>query len=795
MGSTSCSVCGVELRVGARFCDSCGHPVAAVPQAQPEPSTFTPEHIAEKIRASRRSVEGERKHVTVLFADLTDSMELAETLDPEDWRQLMERYFQILCDGVHRFEGTVDKFTGDGIMALFGAPIAHEDHARRACFAALHLREELARYSDELSRERALSFAVRIGINSGEVVVGTIAEDLRVEYTAIGNPVGLAKRVEALAEPGQVYVTEHTAGLVSGYVNLRDLGRFDVKGVSRPVAVWELVGRGPLRTPLEVAAARGFSRFVGRGPEMEVLDSALNRARVGQGSVIGLMAEPGVGKSRLSYEFTERCRTQGLQVWKANALAHARSVPFMMALELLRSFFGIDESDGDDTAREKVVRHVLGLDESFDEALPLLLDFLGLPDPARPVERMDPEARRRQLFATVNRLVRSESERSPCVMLVEDLHWLDGASAAFLDNLIEGMAGSRVLVLTNYRPEYTAGWLELEHCRQIPLPPLGVEATRQLLDELLGDHPSLDGLDDLIRERTGGNPFFVEEVVRSLAEAGALSGTHGDYRLARTLEEVTIPDTVRSVLAARIDRLSNADKAMLQLASVTGHVFSKRLLSRVADVPEGELDSSLQALVRAEFLDPSAGLPDTEFTFRHPLTEEVAYRTQLGERRARLHRRVAQAIAELDADRLDERSALIAQHWEAAGEALEAANWHARAAGWAGFNDSIQATLHWRKVRSLTSAVPPSAEVTQLAVTAAIMTLFMGWRMGGKSEDGVRGRGHRDLRRGAPAGRRSRARGRAGEPRRQLRHRPRPGWPHRRVPTHPRGRRSRRPHG
>jgi class 3 adenylate cyclase len=337
MEGTTCSVCTVDLRAGARFCDACGHPVAEAAAASPDPVAFTPEHIAEKIRASRQTVEGERKHVTVLFADLTGSMELAETLDPEDWRRLMERYFQILCDGVHRYEGTVDKFTGDGIMALFGAPIAHEDHARRACFAALQLREELARYSDELAQERGLSFAVRIGLNSGEVVVGTIAEDLRVEYTAIGNPVGLAKRVEALAEPGQVYLTDQTASLVRGYVDLRDLGTFDVKGVSRPVAVWELLGRGPARTPLEVAAARGFSPFVGRDAEMAALEAALARAQQGEGAVVGVMAEPGVGKSRLGHEFSERCRAQGLTVWKANALAHARAVPFVMALELLRA--------------------------------------------------------------------------------------------------------------------------------------------------------------------------------------------------------------------------------------------------------------------------------------------------------------------------------------------------------------------------------------------------------------------------------------------------------------------------
>ncbi|MCA1847351.1 MAG: adenylate/guanylate cyclase domain-containing protein, partial [Actinobacteria bacterium] len=281
----------------------------------------------------------ERKHVSVLFADLTGSMELAETIDAEDWHLIMERYFQILCDSVDRFEGTVDKFTGDGIMALFGAPIAHEDHARRACFAALHMREELARFSEEFARERGRPFPVRIGINSGEVIVGTMADDRRMEYTAIGSTVGLASRVEALAEPGEVYITEHTAALVPGYVQLADLGTFDIKGVSHPVAVSALVGRGPVRTAIDLAAARGFSPFVGRDPEMAVLEAALAAAQKGEGSAIGIVAEPGVGKSRLCYELNLRCRAQGIDVWKAQSLAHTRAVPFMTALELLRNLF------------------------------------------------------------------------------------------------------------------------------------------------------------------------------------------------------------------------------------------------------------------------------------------------------------------------------------------------------------------------------------------------------------------------------------------------------------------------
>ena len=407
-----------------------------------------------------------------------------------------------------------------------------------------------------------------------------------------------------------------------------------------------------------------------------------------------------------------------------------------MALELLRDAFAIAEGDDGETARQKVISRLLDLDSAFETDLPLLLEFLGVPDPSRPVEPMDPEARRRQLFATATRFVRARTERATCVVLVEDLHWLDGASAAFLESLIEGAAGNRILLMANYRPEYKANWLAMGHCREIALAPLAAEATQQLLGELLGSDPSLDGLDEVILERTSGNPFFIEEVVRSLAEGGILDGHHGDYRLARTLDEVRIPDTVRAVLEARIDRLQPAQKELLQIRVGDRDVTGVRLLRKVAALPEAELESTLGALVDGKFLDRTAESPQAEYAFRHPLTEEVAYRTQLGERRSRLHRTVAEAIIELEADRLDERAALIAQHWESAGEAIEAATWSARAAGWAGYNDPALATLHWRKVRSLTTGFTSSPEVTQLAVTATVMLLALGWRMGGSSVDG-----------------------------------------------------------
>src|SRR5215470_4027845 len=329
--TANCPSCGRANRPKQKFCNGCGQPVirSADRAASADPRSYTPKHLAEKILTSRSALEGERKQVTVLFADLKGSMDLGEKVDPEEWYRIMDRFFQILSDGVHRFEGTVDKFTGDGIMALFGAPIAHEDHARRACYAALHLKEELRRYAEELKRSRELSFAVRMGLNSGEVVVGTIGDDLKMVYTAHGNTVGLGQRMEQLAAPGEVYLSEHCAKLVSGFFRLRDLGPFELKGVSAPIRVYELEGVGALHTPLEVSRSRGFSRFVGRADEMASLEAALSHATAGIAQVIGVVADPGLGKSRLCFEFTERCRARGIAVYEAHGVSHGKLIPFL----------------------------------------------------------------------------------------------------------------------------------------------------------------------------------------------------------------------------------------------------------------------------------------------------------------------------------------------------------------------------------------------------------------------------------------------------------------------------------
>ncbi len=724
----ACARCGTELRAAARFCDGCGASAAPAPPARAparDPRAYTPKHLAEKILASKSALEGERKQVTVLFADVKSSLELAESVDPEEWHRILDRFFQILADGVHRFEGTVNQYTGDGIMALFGAPIAHEDHAQRACYAALHLRDELRRYADTLRVERGLSFAVRLGLNSGEVVVGKIGDDLRMDYTAQGPVVGVAQRMEQLAEPGTVCVAEGTAALVAGWFELRPLGPLAVRGLGGPLRVAVLESAGPHRTRLDVLRTRGLSRFVGRTDEMATLEAALAHALEGRGQAVGIVAEAGTGKSRLCLEFSERCQARGIRVGFAHGVSHGKAIPLLPVLEFFRDYFAVSERDGAQAAREKIAGRLLLLDRGFDDCLPLFFDFLGVPDPAAPPPAVQGEARQRQLFAIVQRLVRARSAREPFVLVFEDLHWIDPASEAYLEKIIEFAAGTRTLVVTNTRPEYKSPWTGRSHAQQIALLPLSPAELDALLAELLGPEVAASGLPARIRERTGGNPFFAEEVVASLAESGALAGHKGRYRLAAPVERITIPAAVQSVLAARIDRLAEREKQVLQTAAVIGEEFRESILRAVVELPESELTEALSRLVRAELVFEEALYPEAEYAFKHPLTQGVAYGAQLAEKRARVHARVARALEEDAPERLDERAALLAHHCEAAGEVLAAARWHLRAGDWSSARNAREAVLHVRRAIALLDSAPETHEALTLGVEARASLLAL----------------------------------------------------------------------
>jgi class 3 adenylate cyclase len=719
LGARTCAACSAELKASAKFCPSCGARVGAPPGTAPERDlrACTPEHLADKILQSKSALEGERKQVTVLFADVKGSMELAEQLDPEVWSAIMQRFFRILADGIERFDGFVDKFTGDGIMALFGAPIAHEDHAQRACYAALHLRDTLKAYADELRVEQGLNFSVRMGINSGDVVVGRIGDDLRVDYTAQGLTVGLAQRMEALAEPGKAMLAGATIDIVWGYFALRDLGAMKVKGVDTPVRVAELDGVGRMRTRLDRSRARGLSKFVGRQDEMERLEAALRRSLDGDGQVVGVMAEAGSGKSRLCFEFVERCRARGITVRSCTGVAHGRAVPLQPILEFYREIFGGTPEDSDAQTRQKIAGSVAQTAPEELGSLPLLFDFMRVPDPARPAPEMAPDERRQTMMAILRRLTAARSRHEPAVLMFEDLHWFDPDSEAIVESLVDAAVNTRTLLLLNFRPEYQARWVGRTHYQQLALRPLDAAAAGELLGDWLGPDPSLAGFVDLVRERTGGNPFFMEEVVQAQIESGSLTGARGRYRLETPIESVEVPASVQSLLAARIDRLDEAGKRLLQAAAVIGDEVPETLLAQVAGLGPDALRSGVHNLVQSEFLYEATLYPESEYAFKHPLTREVAYASLLRERRRALHAEVARALELLPAESVEQRAPLLAHHWEHAGQALEAARWQARIATRLGMNTN-EAVFHWRKVTELLNAEDETPETRELLGTA-----------------------------------------------------------------------------
>jgi class 3 adenylate cyclase/tetratricopeptide (TPR) repeat protein len=721
-GPVSCPSCGHENPAGARFCNNCGAHLAA-PTVTREPRSYTPRHLVEKILASQSALRGERKLVTVLFADVARSMELAERVDPEEWHRLLDRLFRILAGGIHRYEGTINQYTGDGIMALFGAPIAHEDHAQRACAAAVDLARELGALAADVRRESRLEFAVRMGLNSGEVVVGRIGDDLRMDYTAQGHVVGLAARVQQLAPPGGITVTEQTARLAAGFFDFLDRGEQNLKGASVPVRVFELRGPGRIRSRLESSRARGFSRFVGRERELALLEMALGEAQAGRPTVVLVTAEPGAGKSRLCHEFVER--TGGVSLHYARALSHGRMLPFHVMVALARSLFGVNEDASPSDIRDAVRD---GLGTAPDPiALDLWLDLLGVSDRVPAPSGLDPESRRTRLFRSLLRLIQARARRQLTLLWVEDLHWLDPASELALEMLTQRLlapesAGSRILLLATTRSEYRPAWSS--RVEGLSLAPLAPQDSRTLLDDWLGADDMLIPLRDRIEARAHGNPLFVEEMIRSLVERGALRGERGAYELAAPIEEITLPETVQAVLASRIDRLAERDKDVLQAAAVVGRDVPIELLRAVIGLSAPELTASLERLSTAELLGPAEA--PGEHAFQHPLAQEVAYRTQLLDRRRGTHAAIARALLTIHGPAAATHAALLAHHFDEAGERLEAAHWHEQAGRRVARNDSADGVRHCRRVTTLLAAVPESSETLMLELTSRIALLEIG---------------------------------------------------------------------
>jgi class 3 adenylate cyclase/predicted ATPase len=708
----TCAACGSQLAPGARFCNECGQTVVTAtavlaPARYGAPASYTPKHLAEKILTSRSAIEGERKQVTVLFADLKGSLELLADRDPEDVRKLLDPVLDCMMEAVHRYEGTVNQVMGDGVMALFGAPIAHEDHAVRACYAAMRMQESVKRYAEEILRLIGVTIRIRVGLNSGEVVVRAIRGDLQMDYTAVGQTTHVAARMEQIADPGAILLTPQTLALAEGFIAVKSLGPVPIKGLSEPVEVHQLTGGGAARSRLQATAGRGLTKFVGRTTEMAQLHDALAQAFDGRGQVVTVVGEPGVGKSRLFWELTHAHRTEGALVLEAASVSYGRATVYFPVITLLKAYFQIDARDDTRRVREKVTGKLLSLDRALEPALPALLALLDVLIEDAAWTRLDPPQRKQHTLDAVKRLLLRESQVQPVVVIFEDLHWVDGETQSLLDVLVDNLPTARVLLLANYRPEYQHGWSSKTYYRQIRLDPLLPASAEEVLAALLGPDPALKPFKQMLIERAEGNPFFLEESVQTLVETKTLEGLRGAYRLTRTPERLEIPGTIKAMLAARVDRIPPDDKRLLHAASVIGKEFPFALLEAMVEMPADELRSSLGRLQAAEFLYEMRLFPDLEYAFKHALTHEVAYQSLLKTSRQQYHQRIADVLAARFPETVEAQPEVLAHHYTEAGLAEQAVPYWLRAGQRAiERSANAEAVSHLTKGLAVLSSVP-----------------------------------------------------------------------------------------
>jgi class 3 adenylate cyclase/tetratricopeptide (TPR) repeat protein len=623
---------------------------------------YAPKHLPEKTLTSRAAVEGERKQVTVLFADLQGSMELLADRDPEDARAVLDPVLDIMMEAIHRYEGTVNQVMGDGIMALFGAPLAQEDHGLRACYAALRMQEAVKRHADEVQRTVGLPIQIRIGLNSGEVVVRSIGNDLHMDYTAVGQTTHLAARMEQMAMAGSILMTATTLALTDAWVTVRELGMIPIRGMAERVGVFELSSASRLRSRLHATAGRGLTRFVGRERELAGLARALDEAAAGRGQVVAVVGEPGIGKSRLCYEFLHSRHTQGWLICETGAAPHGNAIPYLPIIELLKGYLGIDARDDARAVQEKVAGKLLALDRRLLNALSPLLALLDVSVDDAEWQALDPPQRRRRTLDAITHLLLRESVQQPVLFVFEDLQWVDSETRAVLDALIARSASARVLLIVNYRPEYEHSWFGHKAYTECRIEPLAPASSEELLEALLGHDASTRPLKRLLIGRTEGNPFFLEESVRTLIETGVVVLGTGGYRVEREVTTMHVPPTVQAVLASRIDRLTPDEKQLLQSAAVTGKDVPFVILQEIADLSDDALRGALANLQAAGFLYQTRLFPDLEYTFKHALTHDVAYGGLLLDRRRALHGRILRAIEELYGGRLGEYAEVLAHH-------------------------------------------------------------------------------------------------------------------------------------
>jgi class 3 adenylate cyclase len=662
----ACPQCGNVLPSGAKFCNKCGHDLREPKETSAvdysEPQTYTPKFLADKILTTRSSIEGERKLVTVLFADVANYTAMSEKLDPEEVHQIMDGCFKILMDEIHKFEGTINQFTGDGVMALFGAPVAHEDHAQRACYAALSIQKILENYEENIKQGYGANFKMRIGLNSGPVIVGSIGDDLRMDYTAVGDTSNLAARIESMARPGTSIVSRYTHKLTRDFFEFKSLGKVEVKGKEEPQEVFELIKVGEVDTRIGASVAKGLTRFVGRENSIAELIDAYNKAQSGSGQVVGVVGEDGVGKSRFILEFKNRLIKGKFTYLEGRCLQYGESMVYPPILDILRSYFKIKEGEPEVLIKKKMREKILQLDEKLQGALLSFHELFSLTVEDETYQKLESMQKREKIFEALRDLFVRESQNRPIILVVDDLHWIDKTSEEFLSYLIEWLANTHILLILLYRSEYTHSWGSKSYYNQIGLTQLTSQSSAELIRAILYDCEIELALETLILERSAGTPFFIEELTRSLLENGSIQREKNKCYLARAPKDIQVPDTIQGIIAARMDRLEDNLKRTMQVASVIGKDFAFRILQTITGMQE-ELKSYLLNLQGLEFIYEKSLFPELEYVFKHALTQEVAYNSLLLKRRKEIHEKVGWAIESLYAERLEEFYEMLAYHY------------------------------------------------------------------------------------------------------------------------------------
>lgn len=681
MAGGECEYCGTELREDSKFCHQCGSRVDAT------------DDIAEY------------QQVTVLFADVVRSMDIAATLDVERLREVMTELVERSAAAVKRYGGGTVEYTGDGIMALFGAPVALEDHAFRACLAALAIQEEAIRLAAEVHQHDGVTLRLRVGVNSGQVIAGGLGDSGSLGYTAVGEPIGFAQRMESVAPPGGVMLSESTARLVENSVQLAEPEYVRIKGADEPVFARKLIAIGTRNTHLVHDAA-----LVGRDWEMGVISAIVSQTVEGRGGVVNVMGPAGIGKSRAAREAAALAGARGVEVHWAFCESHARDVPFYVVTRLLRADCGVADLDAD--AARAHVRNG-GYAEADPQDLLLLDELLGIADPEVATPLIDPDARRRRLTALLNSVWLARTE--PTLFVIEDAHWIDSVSESMLTDLLTVVSRSPLMVLVTSRPEYDGALKRTRDSQAIALAALSDSDATTLLGELLGSDPTVGDLSAVITARAAGNPFFAEEMVREFGQRGVLVGERGRYVCRTDVAELRVPATVQAAIKARIDRLSAAAKRALYAASVIGARFRADLLSGL------DIDPQFDELLKTELIDQVRFTPDAEFAFRHPLIRAVAYESQLKSDRAQWHRRLATTIQERAPESVEENAALIAEHLEAAGELPTAFGWHMRSAAWATNRDLDAARLSWERAVRIADSLPDDPSLLPMRIAPRTM--------------------------------------------------------------------------